>query len=326
MTPGFVNTLTLLVFLCALALGYTILRIRENRSQAPEHRIRNYLHTALERAPVEAETNNDDEAASSLFRNYRESGNLLTLWLSNRQQRLKAVCATQWQLFVISSLVCMLVLALALLWFAHGSWWLPLWLILDPLFVVFVGYRVMVGRFKKKFLAQFSDALDLIIRAVRAGVPANHAIAAAGQEFTEPLGSEFRLMGDGLRLGIDLKDVLDEANQRIAIPEFSFFSVCLLLQRETGGQLTETLENLSQIIRSRQEMAMKGRALTSETRIASNIIACIPFLVMGSLWFLNHDYIVTLFTTDSGISMLKVAMGMVFVGLAIIRYLSNLKV
>lgn len=206
----------------------------------------------------------------------------------------------------------------------------PLWAV--PVAIVGAGvltmalvYAVFEKRFKVAFLDTFPDALELIIRAVRAGVPVSQAIHVAGQELNEPVRTEFRAMGDALRLGIDMAEVLGEASRRIAIPDFNFFTVCVLLQRETGGQLAETLENLAAIIRTRRDMRLKAKALVAEGKAASQAIGAIPFLCLGILSFIGEDYVGVLYTTDLGHTLLIVAACMLVVGFTIIHNLSQLK-
>ncbi|VBT48493.1 type II secretion system protein [Burkholderia pseudomallei] len=166
--------------------------------------------------------------------------------------------------------------------------------------------------------------LDLIIRAVRAGIPVAQAIGTAGRESEEPVRATFRAMGDALRVGADLKDVLEQQAERLQLADFSFFGVCLVLQRETGGNLTETLENLSGIIRTRRDIRMKTRALTAEGRIASKIIAAVPFAIAGFLFVVNRPYVNLLFHTRAGHKMLILAAVLLTVGLAMIRKIANL--
>lgn len=188
-----------------------------------------------------------------------------------------------------------------------------------------IGFTLMVRRYRNRFLNAFPDALDLIIRAVRAGVPVVHAIMTAGKELPYPVGREFRLMGDALRLGMDQMDVMDTASKRIGVPDFRYFVVCLQLQRETGGPLADTLENLSNIIRARRELRLKTRALTAQGRAASKIIAMVPLVVMGALKLVGPDYVNVLFETPVGQRILAIAGTMVFVGLIIIARMSKLE-
>jgi Flp pilus assembly protein TadB len=146
-----------------------------------------------------------------------------------------------------------------------------------------------------------------------------------GLQFAEPLGPEFRRMGDNLLLGNDIGDVLDEAVLRVERADFSFFSVCVLLQREAGGSITEALENLAAIIRSRRDLILKSRALTAEGRTAGLILSLLPFIVVGMLYLVNPSYIEVLFTTGSGRMLLWTAVGMLVVGVLAIRRLSRLR-
>lgn len=185
-------------------------------------------------------------------------------------------------------------------------------------------YGWMLARFKQRFLAVFPDTLDLIIRAVRAGIPAVQAICTAGVESEEPVGTTFRSMGDALLVGAEVKDVLEKAAQRLQLADFSFFSVCLILQRETGGNLAETLENLAGIVRTRRDIRAKTKALTAEGRISSKIISGVPFFIMGFLSIVNRPYVALLFNTRAGHKMLVLAAVLLTVGLFMIRKISNL--
>jgi Flp pilus assembly protein TadB len=162
------------------------------------------------------------------------------------------------------------------------------------------------------------------VRAVRACVPITHVLAAAADECPEPLSTEFRIMGDSLKVGRDLKEVLAVAVPRILIADFSFFCVCLLLQRETGGQLGETLENLSGIVRTRREIRQKTKALTAEARITTKILGAIPIIIMLSMYALNRTYITILFDTESGQKLMTFAVISVVFGIALISKISKL--
>jgi len=202
--------------------------------------------------------------------------------------------------------------------------YMPLLLVSAPILVTRFVYQYLINQFRNKFLSHFPDTIDLIVRAVRAGIPAVQAISVAGNDAEEPVRAEFRIMGDGLRLGVDLKDVLTDAVERIQIADFSFFSVCLLLQRETGGALTETLENLATIVRTRRDMRLKVRALTAEGRITSKIIAAVPFVTVGMLFLANREYVMLLFNTTGGHHLLIVAAVLMSIGMFLINKIANL--
>lgn len=202
----------------------------------------------------------------------------------------------------------------------------PAGLIAGPLIAMWFTYSKLQDRFNTKFLIQLPDAIDLIVRASQAGVPAAQSIRTVGDRFEAPLGPEFRRMGDSLLLGSDIEEVLDSAALRISMPDFSFFSVCLLLQRETGGSLADTLENLSSIIRARRDLSLKTRALTAEGRFSGGLLSAMPFMIIGALLATNPEYINVMFEHPTGQTLLWVCAGMLAIGIFLIRKISRLDV
>ncbi|QBR00104.1 type II secretion system F family protein [Paraburkholderia pallida] len=196
--------------------------------------------------------------------------------------------------------------------------------IVIPVLIVRGAYRWLIDRFRKRFLAVFPDTIDLIIRAVRAGIPVVQAICVAGVESEEPVRTTFRTMGDALLVGAELKEVLEQAAARLRLADFSFFSVCLNLQRETGGNLGDTLENLSGIVRMRRDIRAKSKALTAEGRLASKMIAAVPFTLMAFLYLVNRPYLETLTNTRAGHKILTLSAVLLTIGLWLINKISNL--
>ncbi|EPY01126.1 type II secretion system F family protein [Magnetospirillum fulvum] len=146
-----------------------------------------------------------------------------------------------------------------------------------------------------------------------------------GEEIPGPIGGEYKRMGDALRLGVDQSEVFASASKRIGVPEFKFFAVCLELQRETGGPLSDTLENLAAIIRARMDVRLKTRALTAEGRMASKVIATIPLAITGGLYVVGGDYIDVLIHTETGHHLVALAVGMIVLGQAIIFRMTKLE-
>jgi len=181
-------------------------------------------------------------------------------------------------------------------------------------------------RARDKFLDTFPDAIDLIVRAIRAGIPTSESIAAAGRELAEPLATEFRRISQEVAIGVSPDRALTEAADRIRISDFNFFAVTLVLQRETGGNLAETLDNLSALLRKRREMRLKIRALTSEGRFTSKVIAGLPVLVMTALFFLNRPYVKLLFTDPTGQMFLGIAVGLIIIGSTVLNRMIKLDV
>lgn len=192
----------------------------------------------------------------------------------------------------------------------------------------FSGYlalRRLEAAYARRFLDNLPDAIDLIVRAVKAGIPVSEAVAAAGRDTGEPVRSEFARIAEESAIGIDLGDAMVAAARRVDQPDFRFLVVSLALQRETGGRLAETLDNLAGIIRKRREMRLKIRAMTSEGRMSAKIVAIIPLVAVGSLWLISPEYIVPLVETPGGRGILAAALTTMGFGLVVINRMVNLK-
>jgi tight adherence protein B len=158
----------------------------------------------------------------------------------------------------------------------------------------------MIGSRQKKFLALFADAIELMVRGLKSGIPISESIKVVGQEIADPVGVEFRAITDGLRLGQTYDEAMTAASKRINLPEFQFFVVSMNIQQETGGNLAETLENLAVILRKRKQMKMKVKALSSEARASAYIVGSLPFLMFAGLTVMNPDYMTILFDDPRG--------------------------
>lgn len=183
----------------------------------------------------------------------------------------------------------------------------------------YVVVRFFQGRFQTGFLQAFPDALDLIVRAVRAGLPVADAIENVGNEVSGPVGKEFRQVHEGMTIGIELEQELLRTAERVRLIEFRFFIVALALQKRTGGNLAETLENLSLTIRKRREMWLKARAMMSESRASAWLIAILPFVGGGAIYFISPYYIQILFQDSRGRILLGMAVLLLAGGVFIMR-------
>ena len=151
------------------------------------------------------------------------------------------------------------------------------------------------------------DGIDLIVRCVRSGLPVAEGIESVANDLTGPIAIEFRRISDQVKLGVQLEKAMERSVKRVGAPDYAFLSIALSIQRETGGNLTEALSNLSRLLRQRNQMKLKIRALTSEARSSALIIGILPFLVIGALLIFNPDYILVLFQTDQGINLASAA-------------------
>jgi tight adherence protein B len=181
----------------------------------------------------------------------------------------------------------------------------------------FVILRQAQRRYQRRFLDLFPDALDLIVRAVKSGLPALDAMGAAAQEIPDPVGREFQRTIDEMRIGVDMDEALKQAADRIRVPDFRFFVVSLALQRQTGGGLAETLSNLSTVIRRRKELRLKARALSAEAKASAAVLGALPVFSSAALAVLAPQYVALLFTDARGRLILGIALLSLFIGFTV---------
>ena len=158
----------------------------------------------------------------------------------------------------------------------------------------------LVSRRRNKFIANFPDAIDLMVRGLRSGLPIMESIRTAGEEIADPVGIELRRITDAVRLGSKLEEALWDCSRRLDIQEFNFFTVALAIQSETGGNLAETLANLSEVLRRRRQLKLKIKALSSEAKASAYIIGSLPFIMALLIFLVNPTYIADLWIDPRG--------------------------
>ena len=151
-----------------------------------------------------------------------------------------------------------------------------------------------------KLRSQFPDALGLIVRAVRVGVPVSEALRAVARESQLPTSLEFERLANDISIGAPLEAALRQMSERNDLPEYGFFAAALGLQAQTGGGLAETLELLADVTRKRVAMQARGHALSAEARTSSLILGGLPMVSGISLWLINPDYMSILFFDETG--------------------------
>ena len=162
----------------------------------------------------------------------------------------------------------------------------------------------LIKRRRTRFSKLFPEAIGLIIRGLKAGIPIAETMQVVGREVANPVGEEFRQISDQIKLGQRIEEAMWAIARRLDLAEFNFLVITLSVQRETGGNLAETLENLEDILRKRQQMRLKVKAMSSEAKASAGIIGSLPFVMMALLYFVSHDYIMSLFTAPLGHIML----------------------
>jgi len=178
---------------------------------------------------------------------------------------------------------------------------------------------VLFKRRQMKFILYFPEAIDLMVRGVRAGLPITEAIRAAGDEVPDPVGIELRRVTDGVRLGRKMDDILWEGSRRLDLQEFKFFTIALSIQAETGGNLAETLNNLAEVLRGRRQIKRKIKALSSEAKASAYIIGSLPFIMTGLIYLVNASYIIGLVEDIRGKIMIGFGLLMIVAGATVMR-------
>lgn len=184
---------------------------------------------------------------------------------------------------------------------------------------------VMISLRQKKFTEQMADAIEVIVRGVKSGLPLNQCLQIVAREAPAPLGGEFQRLVDAQTMGTPLDQNLQRLHERMPLPEINFFNTVILIQQKTGGNLSEALGNLATVLRSRKLMREKIKALSSEAKASAMIIGALPPLVAVAVYFLQPDYISLLFTHPVGqISLLGAGVWMT-IGIITMRNMINFK-
>jgi tight adherence protein B len=182
--------------------------------------------------------------------------------------------------------------------------------------------RIRAEKFKK----QMPDGLDLIARALKAGHAFSGGVSLAAEEFDDPLGSEFSEMLDEINFGVSVPEALKNLTKRVECEEINFFSMGVILQRETGGNLAELIQTLANLIRERFKFEGKVRVLSAEGKLSAIILAALPFLVVGFFWVSNPQYLTPLVAEPFGRVLLLLAGALMIAGILIMKRMVSITV
>lgn len=186
--------------------------------------------------------------------------------------------------------------------------------------------RKLVQRRQKKFLEEFADALEAMVRLLKAGMPVGEAVAMISREFDGPVGEEMSIIYDKQKIGIPLHEAALEGTRRMPLTEMQMFATGLAIQAQTGSSLSEVLTNLAHVIRARFRLKRKIMALSSEAIASASIIGALPPTVAFGLWAVNPEYIEILFTSSSGKAMLMGAVCWMCIGILVMKQMINFKI
>lgn len=179
--------------------------------------------------------------------------------------------------------------------------------------------RFLIKRRRQKFTAYFADAIDVIVRGVRSGLTVGECLNIVARELPAPVGPEFTLVNEGVKLGMTMGEVLQRMSDRLPTAEVRFFTIVLITQQSTGGNLAETLAKLSDVLRQRKKMRDKVTAMSSEAKASAAIIGSLPFILSGALSVLQPEIISLLFTTDIGNLWIGIGIVMMLIGSFVMR-------
>jgi tight adherence protein B len=189
---------------------------------------------------------------------------------------------------------------------------LPLWLL-----------KFLKKRREAKFLKNFPDAVDVIVRGIKAGLPLLDSIKMIASEADDPIKSEFRGIIETQTVGIPLGDACAKLYERMPVAEANFFGIVISIQQRAGGNLSETLGNLSRVLRDRKKMKAKIQAMSMEAKASASIIGALPLVVMGLVYFSSPAYIELLWLEPLGRIMLACCGTWMFIGIMVMRKMIN---
>jgi len=206
-----------------------------------------------------------------------------------------------------------------------------------PLVIVLVVFAAGLGlprwvlgfltaRRKKKFTENFANAIDVIVRSVKSGLPTNEALRIVAREAPNPVGSEFHNLVESLKVGVTMEQGLKRMMESMPTAEVGFFAIVMTIQGKSGGNLSEALGNLAAVLRDRRRLRGKIKAMSSEAKASAMIIGSLPVAVMGIVYLTTPAYIMKLFTEKAGNLMLAACVIWMSVGIMVMRKMINFKI
>jgi tight adherence protein B len=207
---------------------------------------------------------------------------------------------------------------------------------LHPVAALAVGFVALLGiprwvvahltkRRQKKFTSEFANAIDVIVRGVKAGLPLLECLQVIARESPEPIKTEFRAVVEQQRLGVPMQECFERMMSRLPLAEVKFFAIVIGIQASAGGNLSEALGNLAGVLRDRKQMAAKIKAMSAEATASAAVLACLPFAVMILVYLTSPRYIELLWTTTTGKFQLLIGATMMTMGTLVMRKMINFK-
>lgn len=183
----------------------------------------------------------------------------------------------------------------------------------------------VTARRQNKFSAELPNAIDIVTRGMKSGLPLNECLGIISRESEAPLGGEFREVVEQQRVGVSLSEALDRLTTRMPLPEVKFLAIVIAIQQQAGGNLSEALGNLADVLRDRFRLRMKVKALSAEAKASAVVLASLPPIVMFMVYGSAPDYIAPLFDTRTGNLMLLFSAFWMLIGVLVMRKMINFK-
>jgi tight adherence protein B len=185
----------------------------------------------------------------------------------------------------------------------------------------------MMGKKRmKNFIKFFPESIDAMVRSIKSGLPIAEAVNVVASEMPDPVGTEFGHIRDGVRMGRSLEDAMWDVAKRVDVPEYRYLIIALSIQRETGGNLSETLGNVAEVLRKRRQIKLKIKAMSSEAKASATILGALPFIVLAVLSVVNSQYVAMLFFDPRGHVLCGIALGMLGAGIMVMSNMINFEI
>lgn len=320
-----------LAALSAGALGYGVLYSRIEGDRKTENRVKRVKAAETDRSKASAAR---DRLAEANKRRKSVQDSLKTLEEKNKENDRRAspplkdrlaqagLGISVKQFYLLSAILGLLVGFLAFV--AYGS----LYVAAGALIVFGAGMPRWIigflrGRRLKAFLTEFPNALDIMVRSIKSGLPLNDAVRMISAEGQEPVRTEFKRIVEAQQMGMNVPEACGRLYSRIPLPEANFFAIVIAIQAQAGGNLSEALGNLSRVLRDRKKMKAKINALSMEAKASAVIIGALPFIVAFLVYLTSPEYIMILFTDSRGHLILGASAIWMSIGVLVMRNMIN---
>lgn len=318
-----------LAALCGGAIIYFLVLPHLTGERQTEKRIQGVTESrgvrSQRRSQAEIANNRRKQVADTLkeLEERQKAKEKLTLRLRLEQAGLEITPSTFWIASAICGISC------GVVEFALSPHW-PLYMHLAAVIVGGLGLprwalAMLTKRRQAKFLSEFANSIDIIVRGVKSGLPLNECLGIISRESPSPIREEFVEIVEQQRVGIPLADCFDRMMKRTPLAEVKFFAIVIGIQQQAGGNLSEALGNLSGVLRDRKRMQMKVKAMSAEAKASAMVLGSLPFVVMCMVYVTTPAYISLLFTTKWGQFLILAAAVWMTCGLLVMKKMINFK-